>query len=394
MRFLRRTPLVPPARSIVGVRAAAALQQLARAAWRLNRRRARRLRSFAVIGVQAGLAAAIAWFLAYQVLRNPDPVFAPALAISAIASSIGQRIRRTLQLITGVVVGIAMGDLLIELVGTGPLQVGAVVAIAVTAAIALDGSSALMTQAGGTAVLVVALHPVNPDLELPRFINAALGGAVGIMVYLVVFPLHPLRLIELRARPVIDLFATELAAVADSLSTGDLDGVERAMHRLQGADDGLLRAKDALGTAMEVVTLAPARRHDRPILVAYNNGFEHLERALRNSRGTVRRLKDMIRHAERVPDSLPSAVRNLSDAAKLLHRDLLAGRSTQPAEATALHAAIDAQRAGAHDPGPNAPIAIAQIRTVVFDLLRASGADRRQARARIREATRSAGQPQ
>lgn len=369
-------------------------QKLVRAVWRLASQRARRLRSFALIGVQAGLAAAIAWTLAAQVFHNPDPVFAPAAAVAVIATSIGQHIRRTLQLIGGVVLGIAIADLFLELVGTGPWQVGAVVAIAVILAIALDGSSTLMSQAGSTAVLVVALHPLNPDLEIPRFINAALGGAVGMTVYLILFPLNPLRLVERRTRPVIDLFTTELGTVADLLSTRDLMGIEAALRRLRGADAGLLKARQAMHTAMEVVTLAPVRRHARPVLVAYSTGFEFLERALRGSRGAVRRLADMIRDEERVPDTLPPALRSLGTAVRMMHRDLLAGRTTLAAVAAARDAAVAAQRGCTQEPGPHATIALAQIRTAAFDLFRASGADRRRSRQLLREAQREAESPQ
>jgi uncharacterized membrane protein YgaE (UPF0421/DUF939 family) len=188
-----------------------------------------------------------------------------------------------------VVIGVAIGDLFVALVGSGPWQIGAVVAVAVILAIAFDGSSTIMTQAGGAAVLIVALQPVKPDLDVPRAANAALGGAVGLLVYLVLFPLNPVRLIKRRAHPVIDVFATELATVVDALSARDLNGVESALHRLRDADAKLRDARDALSTARVVVTLVPARRHDRPILVGYSTGFEFLERAPRESRATVRR---------------------------------------------------------------------------------------------------------
>src|SRR5690606_16391629 len=101
--------------------------------------------------------------------------------------------------------------------------------------------------------------------------------------------------------------------------------------------------------------------------------------------GAVRRLADMLRDGERVPGPLPTAVRTLGEAATMLHEDLLAGRSTRRAETAALDAAAHAARGLTEDPGPNTVIAIAQIRTVAFDLLRAAGADRRTARRRIRE---------
>jgi uncharacterized membrane protein YgaE (UPF0421/DUF939 family) len=370
----------------VGENVAAALDRMERQGGRAGKDSVRRLRTFAVIAVQAGLAAAISWVISNEVLHNPDPVFAPAAAVATIVSSIGRRLRRTVELVGGVLIGIAIGDLLIELVGTGPWQIGVVVAVAILLAILLDGSSTLMTQAGATAVLIVALSPTAANLEVPRFINAVTGTLVGIGVYLVLFPLHPLRLIQRRASPVVDQFATELAGAADALSAGDLGGVESALERLRNADPGLRNMREAVRGAMEVATLAPARRHGRSTLVAYNDGVDHLERALRNSRGTLRRIADLIRANESVPQSLPPAIRQLAEGVRTLHHDLLAGRPSRPARAAALNAAAQADQARTDDPGPNGGVVAAQIRTIAFDLLRASGAGRSQARELIRAA--------
>ncbi|MBM0202412.1 hypothetical protein JNW90_04240 [Micromonospora sp. STR1s_5] len=42
-----------------------------------------------LIALQAGLAAALAWWLAHDLLGNPNPVFAPTAAVGTIAAAIG-----------------------------------------------------------------------------------------------------------------------------------------------------------------------------------------------------------------------------------------------------------------------------------------------------------------
>ena len=88
----------------------------------------------------------------------------------------------------------------------------------------------------------------------------------------------------------------------------------------------------------------------------------------------------MIREEEPVPVTLPSLVQRLGDTARTINRDLLAGRVTEPMQSAARDVAVSAQRALADRPGPNGTIAVAALHTIVFDLLRASGADRSQAR--------------
>lgn len=106
--------------------------------------------------------------------------------------------RRASQLIVGVALGLAVGDLLIAVLGTGPRQTGVIVSLAIMVAVAVRGSGALMIQAGGTAVLIATLTPIAPDLELPRTVNALLRGAVGLVILLVLAPLNPLRTVHRR----------------------------------------------------------------------------------------------------------------------------------------------------------------------------------------------------
>src|SRR3954466_13712123 len=83
------------------------------------------------LALQAGLAAALAWFVAHDVIGRPSPFFAPIAAVITLASSVGQRARRTVELVLGVAIGIGIGDGIILLIGTGPWQVGLVVLLAI-----------------------------------------------------------------------------------------------------------------------------------------------------------------------------------------------------------------------------------------------------------------------
>ncbi|MEU5529460.1 FUSC family protein [Micromonospora chersina] len=80
-----------------------------------------------VISVQAGLAAALAWWIGHRVLGNPSPVFAPSAAVGTIVAALGQRARRTFELLIGVGLGIAASDFLLAVLGHGFWQVGVIV---------------------------------------------------------------------------------------------------------------------------------------------------------------------------------------------------------------------------------------------------------------------------
>src|ERR1700743_3676843 len=73
----------------------------------------RRTRGSLLLAAQAGLGAGIAWLVAQHVIGHPHPFFAPIAAVIVLNVSVGQRLRRAVELVFGVALGILVGDLLI-----------------------------------------------------------------------------------------------------------------------------------------------------------------------------------------------------------------------------------------------------------------------------------------
>lgn len=367
-------------------------------AWRLRARARRtgrdsyrRLQKYLIVAVQAGLAAALAWVIAHHLLGNAEPTFAPAAAVAVIAAGYGGRARRTIELIVGVLVGITAGDLLINLVGTGPWQTGVIVFLAVTAAVLVRRSAALMTQAGGTAVLVATLTPTSPDLELPRTVNALIGGAVGLLVVLVLAPINPVRTLRRVAGHALDVFAHELTATAEALARGDPRAAEWALGRLRDARPELDRLDEVVGAAAEVVRFSPVWWWRRQTFDAYRRGVTHLHRSFGTGRALVRRVGTALREREPVPPDLPVAVERFGAAVRMLHREFLAEREPVDARERVLGAVRHAGDACRQEIGFSGTIVVAQLRTAANDLLRATGVPRKQARRMVRQA--AAGNP-
>ncbi|MFI6243184.1 aromatic acid exporter family protein [Micromonospora sp. NPDC050795] len=344
------------------------------------------MRTYLIVGFQAGVAAALAWLVAREVLGNPEPTFAPAAAVGVIAASLGTRARRTLELVGGVVLGIAVGDLLISLFGTGPWQVGVIVFLAITAAIVVRGSGALLAQTGGTAVLVATLTPTAPDLELPRTINALIGGIVGLFVVLVLLPINPLRTVRRAADPALDLFARHMTASAQALTDADCERAKEVLEQMRDAEPQLEQLAEVVAAADEVVRFSPVRWRRRRALGAYRNGVMHTERAFRNCRGLVRRIVTTLHDEEPVPAGLPAAVEHLGEAVRLLHREFLAAQEPVQTRERVLHAVREAGAACRQDLGFSGTIVVSQLRTAASDLLRATGVSRDEARRLVRQA--------
>lgn len=210
----------------------------------------------------AALAAALAWLLAHKVLGHAQPFFAPiAAAISLSTSRIG-RSRRIVQMVAGVLLGIGIGELLVAILGTTTLALGLIVLLTLSAAL-LSGEGVFgegmmfANQAAASAILVVTLHRAGAGSE--RVIDALVGGAVALVLGVILFPAQPIRLLEQAEREVLRTLSALLEEVAREFRTGRVPATDWALrsgqqvHQLLG---GLARAR---ATAHANVRVAPRR---------------------------------------------------------------------------------------------------------------------------------------
>ncbi|MFI7078636.1 aromatic acid exporter family protein [Micromonospora sp. NPDC049903] len=367
--------------SAVGVVARAVGGISAQIGWRERRRT---LELYAILAVQAGVAAAVAWTVAHQVLGHPSPVFAPSAAVGTIAAAIGRRTRRTVELLIGVLAGIVVGDALIWVIGTGPWQIGTVVTLAILLALTLSRGGQVVTQAGGTAVLIATLAPVQRGLEVPRIIDATIGGLAAVLV-VAVLPVNPVRLVQRAARPLFTVLMEQLHKGADGMSAGDAEAVARARDALTALDPQVKLIKDAVAGAQEAVAISPARWHRRTDFEHYERGVRYLDLAVRGCQELLRRAATAVRDDEPVPAGLPAAVHYFGDALALMQITAESGQHTGRTEGLILKAvdrAGDAYHEGVDFSGS---VVVAQIRTVATDLLRTLGCPEAQASESVRQ---------
>ena len=159
-------------------------------------------------------AAGVAFAVARYGLGHPAPFFAPVAAWVALGFSADRNLRRVAELAIGVAVGVLAGDLLVHLIGNGPVQVAVVLAIAVLVARFLDRGDLLAIQAGVQAVVVVVLPPTAAG-PVGRWVDALVGGLIALVVA-ALSPQDPRR----RVRAVAEEAMTELADLLQVLARG------------------------------------------------------------------------------------------------------------------------------------------------------------------------------
>jgi uncharacterized membrane protein YgaE (UPF0421/DUF939 family) len=344
-----------------------------------------RVRGASALAAQAGVAAGLAWFLAHDVFDRPMPFFAPIAAVITLASSVGQRVRRTTELVIGVAIGIGIGDAVILLIGSGPWQIGLVVIGAILVASAVGGGTPLVVQSASSAVLVATLTS-STGLPWSRFLDALVGGAVGLIVMTLLLPLNPLTVVRRAAAPALTALADGLRQVARGLAGADPDEIQEALAKLRSAEATFAAFTAAVAAARENVAFAPARWRNRGPLGQYVDGADQLTYALRNVRVLTRRVATALGDAEPVPEVLPVSIRLLGDAVDLLRQEWDSGAEPVAARERALRAAAECGRAYDEGVGFSGGVVVAQIRTTVTDLLRASGVDYAEAPRMVRKA--------
>ena len=205
------------------------------------RTRARRLGYAFLPILQCGLAAGVAWLIAHDVVGHERPFFAPVAAAIALGTGMGRRLRRGVELVFGVIVGVGLGDLLIAQIGSGAWQITAVVVLAMSAAVFLDRGALVGTQAASSAILVATLLPPGSAEGYERMLDASIGGVVA-LVAMALIPVHPLKRVRREAASLLGVASSVLADVSEGVDREDTDFIRAALQDArdtQPAIDGI-----------------------------------------------------------------------------------------------------------------------------------------------------------
>ncbi|MEU6710434.1 FUSC family protein [Nonomuraea sp. NPDC046802] len=328
---------------------------------------------------QCAVAAALAWLIAKDVFGHSRPFFAPIAVVVCIGVGLGQRLRRVVELVVGVSVGVGVGDLLVSWIGSGAWQIALVVALAMAAAVLLDSGSLIVLQAGSSAVLVATLLPPSGTGGFDRMLDALLGGLMGLAA-VALLPASPSALATRHASGMFDALADALRRTAEAIERCDSALATEALHAARGTQSNVEEFRQALETSREIATISPLHRHRRTRLEGYEKAAVPLDHALRNARVLARRAIVALDGSSPLPPWLPVALRELADATQVLRAELAAGETPEQAARAIMSVA---SRQGSERWGFSADVMIAQLRSIIVDLLQATGTEREEAVAAL-----------
>ena len=341
--------------------------------------------------LQTAVAASLAWFLASAVLGHDQPYFAAIAAVISTGVVVGQEGRRAVELVFGVACGLAVADLLVVLIGTGTVQIGVVVALAMAVAWLLGGGPALVTEAGVTALFTVMLDPSTSGWSPERFVDALLGSGVALTVR-AVFPSDPEYMVERAAHPIFDDLVDALRETATALRAGNLEMAEHALQKARETDARMGSFREALDAGYDTVRLSPPRRRALGQLALYARAADQLDLAVRNVRVLARAAATTVREGGTVPETLSETILDLACAVESLAVYVEEPEHPVQTRRFALEAAGEATAVLEERNDLRTSMLVGQIRSTAVDLLRASGMDTAEALEALRKTTSRASQ--
>ncbi|MDO4929218.1 MAG: FUSC family protein [Corynebacterium sp.] len=273
-----------------------------------------RLRQTYMAILQCGVAAGLAYYLLNEIMGHDRPFFAPMAAVIVLSASIQGRVRRSVELVIGVAIGVGAGDVFVSTFGTGALQMIIMVWISLVIATLIDKSPLVYTQAALGAVLIATILPPGSGGGIERMFDAFMGGLVGIVIAALI-PSSPLKKARLEVSRVLDMTATVLENVAQGLKNRDGKLINDALKDARGSQAAinvmLLRAQEE----EEQIAVSPLlwRHHRR--LTSLQRILNPVDNAMRNTRVLARRAVLLAEDDDEVSHAQITIIEELADIA-------------------------------------------------------------------------------
>ncbi|MPV37228.1 FUSC family protein [Georgenia subflava] len=344
----------------------------------------RRVREAFVPVLTASLAAALAYFVSGEILGHQVPMFAPIAAWVCLGFSPDRQLRRVAEMGVGVALGVGLGELLVHLVGVGPVQVGLVLAISALTARFLDRGQLLTTQAGVQSVVIIAL-PTSMVAEgaIGRWSDALVGAALALLVA-AFLPGDVKRRPRRLAQSALDELAVMLGTLTKALRTGDPQLAADALAQGRGSQSVLDAWAVAQRSAAELVRVNPALRADRRVIAELSRAATLADRAMRNARVVSRRAIVAMEEDGASPD-IADHVAAIASALHSLAGALEHGDPPEHARTTLRRVAGElAPEAYAHE-GWRKQTLVSLLRSLAVDGLQMTGMSSEQANEQLPE---------
>ncbi|MFI5505509.1 aromatic acid exporter family protein [Corynebacterium kutscheri] len=288
---------------------------------KMNRFRAglMRLRANAMYIVQVGIAAGLSYWVGLHIFGHAQPFFAPMSTVIVLSTTGGERIRRSIELVLGVSIGVGLGDLIIAGVGSGVWQIAVAVSVSIALATVVDKGVLVANQAAFASVLIATILPPGTSGGTDRMLDAFIGGVVGLIVIAIV-PESPLRSGRREIAKILGISAGVQRSVAKALASQNADAIADALTEARGTQGQINAMISAANMGKESISTSPLLWTQRRSLRSLIRILNPVDNVMRNTRVLARHALILSEDRDEVSPQQIELISRTAEATEALSR--------------------------------------------------------------------------
>lgn len=242
---------------------------------------------------QIVLAAMLSYFVARYVLGHEVPLLAVTVSISSLGFTRDTRPQRVLSVASAMVLGIAISEALLLCLGSGVLQLGFALLLALLVArfVSKNPNFALVVA---TQTVLVQLLQAPADGVFSRSIDGLLGGLVA-LAFTALVPRNPVKLVRKDAKALFAVFRSTLSDLQAVLQKPDVARADLALEKIRNTQPLIDAWREGLDSALAISKISPNYRWARQELTEQQRVWNGMDHATRNLRVLTRRADFLIR---------------------------------------------------------------------------------------------------
>ena len=347
------------------------------------RESARRVLESLAPSLQITLAATAAYAFSHFVLGHLIPFLSVTVAVTSLGLSRDARPKRILQTALGMVSGIAVSEIVLQVFGQGYWQLPALMFFVLLAARFVT-NSATFALAATTQSALVYLTVAPAGGPFMRSVDGLVGAAVSLLATALI-PRDPRGLAKHDAEKLFSVFLDTLSTIRLALKNTDVASADASLLTVRRTQPLLDNWRMSLDSAISISRVSPFLRKHRDDLRDQTRLLRGMDLATRNLRVVVRRIDFLIRDGQARP-YLAELLGQIEDATRVL----LAGLEDPERTADALELfreiirQLDPKKFGIADQLREASVLLL-LRPLLVDLLCAAGLAEDEARAELPE---------
>ena len=333
--------------------------------------------------LQIVVAATVAYSISYFLLGHKNPIFSVTVTIASLGFTRDARIRRVFQTAIGMVVGIALSEVMLLLIGGGIWQTSIVLLVALVSARFLSGTAAFALTVASQAMLVYIM-PAPDGGAFIRSFDGVIGGLTALL-FTAFIPRDPMGSASKDAGKLFSVFLNAVDALEAAVRTADVKVADAALVRVRGSQPLVDNWRMSLDSAISVSKISPFMKKHREELSDQVRLMRGMDLATRNLRVVVRRVDFLIRDGK--PRAyLADLFAQISSATAVLAKGLEGPDALEDSRGMLLDVIhqLDPKRFGIADQLREASVLLL-LRPLLIDLLCASGMREEDARAELPE---------